>query len=764
VTGSAEAAPPRNWLPFLYAFVAYAALAALITYPLIRHLGSTVPHDLGDPLLSTGILWWNAHVMPLTERWWNGFAFYPAPGMLAFSDHRLGESLLASPLQWLGASPITAYNLTLLATFPLSAIAAHWLAFVLTRRHDAAVISGLCFGFCPYRFAHLPHLELLAAFGMPLALVGLHQYRATRQPRWLVLFSLALVLQGLCTSYYLLFFLVMLGLWILWFCRIEDARLVGGILVAAACAGVTLLPIAIGFSHIHARYDFERSLPEIVDLSADLTSYLTAHATSTVWGWTAKWAKPEGELFPGATIVLLTLVGVVAGVRRDKGVRDRLDRLSWWLLPLIVVSAGIAFCGWRYAPWRIDVGALRVSSDAPFKPMSVAVLLGSVWIAMSSRMRRLHARRSTFAFYVVATVALAVFSLGPKPAVAGHQFLYEAPYTWLMRVPIFGSVRAPARFGLSVVLTLSISGALAFCRLPLGQPARRALGTVIVLGIIADSWIATPVLPALPALWPAARADGFAAVLELPAGDVMADIAAMYRAIDHRHPVVNGNSGFEPRHYFTLQTALQEHDSSVFEGFAGSGRILAVVERKDDLDGGWDRFLAATPHIARLSPDEDHRFYAVEPPAAAAAACDGDTAPIAAITDNDGHDALAVLTDHDPHTWWATAHAQRPGDQLLIDLGRVLHPCAISVAVGEFRVSYARDLIVESSTDKVNWGVVARRRMAGPTIKAALDDPRYVPVIIPLAAADARFIRLGVGEAHQKTAWLVTDVAVRVAR
>ena len=104
--------------------------------------------------------------------------------MIAFSDHRLGVSLLATPLQWLGASPITAYNLTLLATFPLCALAAHWLAFTLTQRHDAAVIArpGRTAS-VRIRIAHLEHLELLAAFGMPAALAALHRYLDTRRRR-----------------------------------------------------------------------------------------------------------------------------------------------------------------------------------------------------------------------------------------------------------------------------------------------------------------------------------------------------------------------------------------------------------------------------------------------------------------------------------------------------------------------------------------------------------------------------------------------------
>ena len=43
-------------------------LAVAITYPLIWHLTSVVPHDLGDPLLSASILWWNAHVAAADAR------------------------------------------------------------------------------------------------------------------------------------------------------------------------------------------------------------------------------------------------------------------------------------------------------------------------------------------------------------------------------------------------------------------------------------------------------------------------------------------------------------------------------------------------------------------------------------------------------------------------------------------------------------------------------------------------------------------------
>jgi hypothetical protein len=746
---------------FAYALTFYTMLACVLTYPLIWRLTSAVPHDLGDPLMSTSILWWNAHALPFTEHWWNGFAFYPAPGMLAFSDHRLGESLLATPLQWLGASPVTAYNLTLLAMFPLSAMAAHWLGFVLTRRHDAAAIAGLSFGFCPYRFAHLPHLELLAAFGMPAALAALHRYVDTHRRRWLVVFAVSLVLQGLCSSYYLVFFSILLGLWLLWFTRRDDARSFVGILIAAACALVVLLPVILGYSRIHAYYGLARSFNEILTLSADVTSYLTAHTTSLLWGWTAKWAKPEGELFPGATVGLLAVAGAVLAWRRGGRGRDRLDRLSLWLLPVALLGAAIAISGWAYAPWRITLAGLRVSSEAPFKPMTIALLALVVWIGATSRLRAAYARRSAFAFYAIATAFLALCSLGPKPTLAGHQFLYDPPYAWLMWFPVFESIRAPARLGLPVVLTLATAAALAFNRLRFTPVTRRLLAVVFLIGIAADGWIRPVVLPTPPDTWAPSRADGFDAVLELPLGELPDDIAAMYRAMAHGHPIMNGSSGFEPTHYFTLRTALAEHDGGIFDGFPPGQRLLIVVDKQKDPDRSWQRFLASV-QVPPIADDNRWTFFAMETQPEAPV-CDGRTAPIAGISTNDPPIDLARLTDHDPKTWWAGSHYQRVGDELILDLGTQVHPCAVVLSVGEFRISYPRQLAVETSPTGREWTRVALKRTAGLTMRGALANPRTVSIVIPLAASAGRFVRLRVDEPHPSIAWVVTEVEVRVA-
>ena len=179
---------------FLPVFALYSAVALAMFYPLVAKISTDVPADLRDPFLNSWILWWNAHHIPLTREWWNAPAFYPISGVLAFSEHLFGLTLLTTPVQWLGGSPVLAYNLAFLLSFPLSALAAHGLCYSVTRRHDAALLAGLSFAFNPYKVAQLSHLQVLSSFWMPLSLWGLTRSCARRS----CVSSCCLPLRGSC--------------------------------------------------------------------------------------------------------------------------------------------------------------------------------------------------------------------------------------------------------------------------------------------------------------------------------------------------------------------------------------------------------------------------------------------------------------------------------------------------------------------------------------------------------------------------------------
>ena len=766
VTIRSEAPQPANLglrSGFLL-FIGYALLTVAMTYPVAAHLSTHVPHDLGDPLLSTVILWWNAHHLPFGAGFWDGPFFWPGTGSLTFSDHRLGVSLLAAPLQWMGFSPLTAYNVTLLATFPLCALGAHWLLYVLTGRHDAATIAGLAYGFSPYRFAHIEHLELLAAFGMPAALASLFLYVRERRAKWIVLFTAALLLQALSCSYYFLFFLVFLGLWGLWFLRWRDYRqsLLPYLIAAAVVIVVALMwPIASEYFAVHRRYGLARGLGDIVTLSADVTSIATASPLSLLWGWTSTWNGPERQLFPGWTIMILAIAGLVTALRADRVTRAAAGRSR---TARIFIGTGLAFAlvaasAWYFGPWHLP----GISVRTPVKPFSLAILCWLTAFGAAPFVRGAFGRQSVFAFFVLAAVVLFMFTLGPSPRFLGQPFLYQPPYAWLMRFSVFGdSVRVPARFAMPAILALSTAAALAFARLaPTGRRGSLALAVVCV-AILADSWIRPLPVVLPPPAWPTGiPPDSITSFVELPLGETLHDAAAMYRTTLTARPTANGYSGYFPEHYEALMLALDELDDSALDYLSSRGPLLVVIDRTWQYATQRVAWLKGQARARMVAETADTAWFVVDTaPAQPAVRCGSATIPIASVRDWWGRAPLGPITDANDDTFWVSGNAQQTGDFLELDLGRVADACSVRVSVGSHAGSYPRSLSVSTSQDAVTWTTSFSGRLAGAAIRAAVDQPKAATVELPLGNQATRFVRLRIEAEQPKAPWLVTEMAV----
>lgn len=738
---------------------AYAVLAVALTWPLAPRIATVLPHDLGDPVMSTTALWWNAHVTPLTTRWWDGPAFFPAAGTLALSDHRLGESLIATPLQWAGASAVSAYNLTLLATFPLCALAAWWLAFTLTLRSDAAWLCGLAYGFNPYRVAHIEHLELLAAFGMPAALAALHRYARTRRPAWLILFAAALLVQGLCSTYYTVFFAVLLAMWMVWFLRRDDLAMAATIVIAAACTMLALTPIAIGYSRVHEAYGVARRFSEIQWFSGDLTSLVTASPLVWLWGWTSSFGVvPERQLFPGFTIMALTMVGVARSLRNRIEARGAVRSIGVVLTALALVFALVGASALWFGPWMLGPLAIRGAD----KPLSIAVVLAALPFALHPRVLAAYRHRSAFGFYVAASVVLFVCSLGPTPTFRGAPILYRAPYWWLMHLPVFSyGIRVPARFAMLAWLALSVAAALAYARLPIASARRGAVIALLSLAILSDGWMRGLALQAVPEPWPAVDGVSPAAVLQLPTGDPQDDAVAMYRATQFGAKAVNGLSGYDPLHYVVLRLAIGERDGTVIAALAEHGPILIAVNDARDRDRQIAGFLKAIPGVTVAAIDRGWTMYRVAARQAAPAVFAGRAIPVVAAEDNNGPVDVGRLTDGNPHTFWVMQTPQFVGQTLRLDVGRAVPLASITLSLGGAGELYPRALSVATSADGTVWSPAFAGSTAGDAFRAVLKDPRDARLEFPLQSAVARFVRLRLERTTGTYPWMVTDVVVK---
>ena len=754
--------PPPRHFP---ALVAYAAITVALTWPLATSLGRVVPFDLGDSLLTAAILWWNADHLPFTAAWWDGAFFFPASDNLALSDHRVGISVLTTPLIWLGMSPLGAYGLIFLLTWFLSASTAYALVWTVTSSRAAAFIGGLVFGFNPFRAAHLAHLELLASYWLPVSLLALHQWLATRRNGWLFVLSVALLLQALTSGYYFFFLAILIALWLVWFGRGLTGREYARLAVALMAPAILISPVLAHYRQVHETVGLARSLDEIKRFSADLIGFVTAPEPLALWNSPPSWRRPEGELMPGLTAVLLVVAVVVAGRGRRFAVpTPRLvSLLRRALLVLAIAAIVVAILPWVIGPIGFDLGRIDFSSRGQDKPLGVAFLCVMLWLASSRPFIAAFTSRSVFGFYCVAALIMWLMALGPEGRFLGHPVLYKPPYAWLMSLPGFeDSFRAPARFAMLAVLALSVAAGVAVVQLLARFPDRTGTATaVIAAAILAESWIYPfPVAAAPPPLEVPNEVPVSAVVLEVPTG-VYEDALSMFHATWHHRRTINGMSGYAPPHYKVLTRALGEGNLDVLDVLRRYADV-AVFSRRDRADAAhWVANLRARAGATPLPDTSTHQVTLVRmqpPPAESPPRVSDEVRHLATVTQPPSS-SPARLYDDDLFTAWVSGAPQRGTEMITLTLDQRRVIGGICLESGLHSTAFARAIAVDVSEDGLRWDTVATADGAAAALEAALRDPRRTSVTLsfePRAAVHVRVRQLGTSQDE----WAVAELRV----
>jgi hypothetical protein len=336
----------------LLAAICYLLITAALFHNLLPVVTTHLFGDLGDPLLNTSILAWDAKHLPLTADWWNFPAFAPLSGVTAFTEHLLGAYPLTSPIIWISGNPVLAYNALQLLTLPLNGVAAFALVRELTGSSIGAFVGGLAFAFAPFTGEHPTHIQMLIAFGMPLALYGVHRYLRYGRMRDLVWFGLGWLGVTLSNAYMLIFFPILSALWAIWFFKRVDARRWLCIGITAGIATLPVVPLLVGYLVRQTAYGFFRGYAEVISQSAGIQSLAGINHRAVLWvGWLPNTFN-EQSLFPGFAILALAAVGIGAAfVSREHHI--------WRREVLFYFAAAVVLWGFALGP-EIWWGSVRV--------------------------------------------------------------------------------------------------------------------------------------------------------------------------------------------------------------------------------------------------------------------------------------------------------------------------------------------------------------------------------------------------------------------
>jgi hypothetical protein len=566
------------------AFLLYAALTIVMTWPLARGLTRDIPGDFGDPLFTSWVLSWDA--THLGRGWWSANIFAPQPLALAYSEHFLPQALQVLPIYAITKNPILCYNLLFLSTFALAGLGMFLLGRELTGSVTAGLVAGLAFAFAPYRIANVPHLQVLSSAWMPFVLFGLHRHFATGRPGPLAGAAVAWLVQNLSCGYYLLFFTPVVVLYIAWELTRRglwsDGRALRRTGVAIAIVLVATVPFLLPYVELRQLGFSPRSLTETRRFSADVYAYFTADPNLRLWGSIAQaWPKSEGLLFPGLTIVVLASIGIghwneeETGEIAEKTFSQRSLRSLRFFL--VVMAALIITLLLGYS---IRLPGIKITNLS--RVLGVCAIAGAIVLGVS-RDARVNARRwlwSPAGMFSAITLFAFVMSLGPEIHAMGRSVattnLYAAFYAL---VPGFDGVRVPARY--ATMVTLGLAGLVALGIAAIDPRHRTRVGLVAGALILIEA-LAVPMpinqnstdykqagltpLPPSVAIGAAApevyrfvsQLPASAVLLELPFGEPAFDVRYMFYSTLHWKRLVNGYSGGFPSSYEMLTESLRD--------------------------------------------------------------------------------------------------------------------------------------------------------------------------------------------------------------
>lgn len=557
----------RSWTAGAAAFLFFCALSIAMTWPLARDLRHLVS-DAGDPYLTTWILDWDLKALlhhPLSL--FDANIFFPSRLTLAFSENLVGAAVFGFPLFAAGMPPIEVYNVVFLLGMAISGFGAWALADELTGDAFASLLAGIAYAYVPFRFDQLPHIQMQWGGFLPLFLLFLFRSIESRKARDLFGLVACFVLNGMASVHFAIFGGIALlltatleltrrGLWRdLWTAR----RLLPAVGVSAGALALFFVPYTLA----SRLYHFHRSLGEIAFYSATPTSFLSAGIRSKLLGAvTARFARPEAQLYPGLVLVLLAGVGAYrlrprneTPVPKDSARHKPPTWFDALILSLVLFRIVLAIVG------SVKIRGV-LSIQEPYRLSMVIFLLIVIRFAFAFPAFVSYKNWNDFVrstrWPPLAIWAAAMTLAGIVVALGGRVFLYRESFE-IFRL-VLGAIRCPVRGIVLAHLGLGVLAAsgLSSIRHRAGRPGRVAL-LPIVLAAALFEYRAAPLdlyradAEPLPVTrWLAARkfAGG---ILELPM-KLEDNFEYVYRVTQHDHPILNGFSGFFPKDFLDLET------------------------------------------------------------------------------------------------------------------------------------------------------------------------------------------------------------------
>ncbi len=617
----------RRRLSHVLAAGVFAALAVTWTFPLARHLSTTLPGSgPGDNIDFLWNFWWMRTALAAhLDVFHTTYLFAPTGADLTLHTHTALPAFVGATVLG-GLSIVAAQNVMILTALALNGFCAYLLAWRATRDHGGALVAGIVFGGSPYISAHLNgHFNLTSAWTIPLfAIAASEAIRGSM--RWAMLAGLLLGATAYLDYYYLVYEIALV------LCLVALAACDWSIVWRdpgrvwrrpARVVGVLLLLDLVAMGAIWTTGGFTAEVGPIRISARGLFNPLQAFwILLALFLWLrfgsrleAKHSQSWASANVAHALPVMTVACVVTAA------------------PLLWKGFGLFLRGeyvtqeyfWRSAPKGVDLATLVLGSPFHgiwgegirqiYRTLGIDAIESTGWLGVvpivlaAWSLRRylgqtskssaagptsmsISSTSSTVRQWAAIGMVFFIWALGPHLMVFGTNTGVILPQTLLRYLPIVGNARVPGRAMVVVYLALAVLTAVAVAE----WRSRFRRGVVVPLAValilIAD-YVPAP-FPVMamtrPAIYDTLRnRPESGAVCELPLGirhglgsrGMLDDRVLFYQTI-HQRPLVGGFIARLPR----AVAAAYEADPllaallNLSEGDNAAGSRMALPDRQ----------------------------------------------------------------------------------------------------------------------------------------------------------------------------------------
>ena len=417
----------RNLQFGLAVLALYVLISFVLTLPLPLTMNRCLVGDDIDVWINPWANWWTQK--SLSEGlpfYYTKYLFYPQGTSLVYHSFSHANTALWLPLRHL-VGDLPAYNLTVLATYPLSAFTFYLLAYYFVKSRPAAFVAGLIFAFTPYHIAESSHPVIGTIQWIPLFMLSLEKAITQKRIRsglsaafwlWLTALSgwhlmiLALSL-GICRALYLL----------LTERRWKNAQVQQVLLIASLAFAILTLP----FVWPLLREQFTSGTPGYVAAhqeqyaGADILAFFTPSnyhpllgpAVSKIYErfYPDLWQRPA---FIGYSVLILGFIGILHSGRRGR---------FWWIIGIVLFVLALGpyprLLGQRLfsfpLPWGIPLIQLVRYAERVNILLTFCWSLLAAWGCAAIFKKVAPSRRQRRAALVAGVLGLVIFEYCPIP-------------------------------------------------------------------------------------------------------------------------------------------------------------------------------------------------------------------------------------------------------------------------------------------------------------------------------------------------------------